>query len=300
MNIPSRSEFKSRNPNVQSKKFVRSREKRIVWGCILALVAFFTLTFAFSRLTHLSFINIHNINVIGADSDISDSLSASAMDSIQGEYLGLFSKSNYLLLSKNNISNALQKADARVNNVTIVRGDLKSLNIYIEEKKPAAVVCANLPNWEESDLSFDGNDVCYLVDSSGFIFMNATTTDKKINRFYIPDIKGPTGADIIGTKIATSTKFQSLQSFYNSVSAFGLNVRGLLVKGDGEFELYVSTKSNTIVVYFNQMNGFENQLTALLSFWNDINNKAQSGNKNLELDSIDLRYGSNVFYRAVK
>lgn len=301
MNIPARSQFKSKYTREQSKKFVNNRRKRIIWGCTLGVVAVISWLFAASTLTYLAVFNIQEINIKGADSDITNTLEAAAIQAIQGDYLGIFSKSNSLIYPREAIRQSLKDSDTRVSDVMTNRSSLHSLDIIVNEKTPVAVVCVNLPNWDGSLLTFDSLDSCYFVDDTSIAFMNATTSNADINRYYMPNIVNITSsASIIGMKVSSTTMFRTLQSFYNSARNYGIDVKALLVKSAGEYELYAGTKSGIIVIYFNEMNGLENELTALVSFWNDVSQKARGKGERLELDSIDLRYGSNVFYRIVK
>ena len=301
MNIPARSQFKAKHERKQSRKFVHNRRRRIIWGCTLGVISVTSWLFVTSALIHLAVFDIHEINIQGADGDITNTLQASAIQVIQGDYLGLFSKSSFFTYSKSAIEQALKKSDARVNDVIVSRRDFHSLDVMVHGKIPGAVVCTNLPNWNGSLLTFDSLDSCYLVDDTGFIFMKATTSSVDINRYYIPNLVDLTpSSSIIGTRAASTTMFRTLQSFYNSALLSGIDVKALLVKGAGEYELYAETKSGIVVIYFNEINGFENELTALVSFWNDVSQKARIKGEILQLDSIDLRYGSNVFYRVVK
>jgi hypothetical protein len=301
MNIPVRGQFRLKHLKGQSRQFIHSRRRRIILGCTLGVISIVSLIFVASKLTHLAFFDIQEINIIGADIDIKNALQASALEAIQGDYMGLFAKSNFLAYPKNTIVKALVGMDARINSIKVNRNGLNSLNITVNEKIPAAVVCTNLPTWNESDLVADSLDSCYFVDSIGFVYMNATTSITNINRYYMPNLADTVSStSIIGIQVASTTTFKSLQSYYNSAVSYGILVKALLAKGGGEYELYAKTDSGIVVIYFNEINGFENELVALISFWNEINNKASDKGGILELDSIDLRYGSNVFYRTTK
>ncbi len=301
MNIPARNQFKLKHSRTQSRKFIESRRKRIVLGCALGIVAVVSWLFATSNLTHLAVFDIQVINIEGADSDISDSLQASAIQAVQGDYFGLFSKANSFIYPKEAIQRSLKDSDTRIDNAIVSRSGFRSLNIVVREKTPVAVICVNLPNWDGPILISSPLDSCYLVDETGLAFMNASTSNIGVNRYYMPNIvNAASPTPIIGTRIASTTIFRALQSFYNSARNYGINVKALLVKGGGEYEMYAGTDSSIIVVYFNEMNGLENELTALISFWNDVSQKAHNKSGTLELDSIDLRYGSNIFYRIVR
>jgi hypothetical protein len=65
----------------------------------------------------------------------------------------------------------------------------------------------------------------------------------------------------------------------------------ILIKDDGEYEMY----ANDAFIYFNNKRSIVEQLKNLIEFWNHNKNENSAGSTSYE--SINIKYGSNNFYR---
>ena len=269
---------------------------------ILVLAVLSTWTYDISRLTHLDAFTIQTVDIEGSDDNMTGLLTAAAFNAIQGDYLGLFSKSNALLYPKTAIEESIKKASPRIDFVSVGGSGLQSLVIIVHEKTPAALVCMNLPDFNSNAFA-NLSDSCYFADHAGMLYTPADmSSGRSYNRYYVSD----------GSYAIASSTFKSLQNFYDGLRSARIEPRGILVKGDDEYELYAANPvldgrngtslpiSDTVVIYFNENNGFENELSNLISFWSHSVMTAQAKNEPLSFDSIDLRYGSNVSYRLSK
>lgn len=300
----------------QSAKYsVNKRRKKIITA-ILAVLTVFVWTYALSSFTYVSFLNISKIKIEGADKDIENSLVAAASMPLENDYWGLFSGSNTLLYPKSRIKSAVLAASERVERVDIKRNGLTGLTVSVKEKDPAALICASLPVFNSGDS--DDTDRCYFADPTGVIYMKAGIfSTKMFNSYFIPDVENDApGGVAVGKTAVASTTFRALQSFYESVRSNNMSPMGVLIKNGGEYELYIenpgksldgsdlenstSTPVDTTVVYFNEMNGLQNELSNFISFWSHMVNGARNKKAQINFETIDLRYGSNVFYRLGK
>lgn len=296
-----RSRFEAR----QSKKFIERRQTRVIIIIALILISCATWLFSISRATHLNMFTVQAVNVHGADNDIIDSLQAAVYESMNGDYLGLFSKSNILLYPENKIITDVKQVSPRVESVSIKEESASSIGITVIEKTPAAIVCAGFPNFATAAGSDESVNDCYFADKAGYIFKAAPEFSGSVyNRYYIPDL----GSAAIGNYATSSEKFAALLDFYNGVMKANISVAAILVKEGGEYELYARnpvqgasvadlSDSDTAVIYFNDLRPFNDQLLNLVSFWKDADDKARKTHQRPAFEFIDVRYGSNVFYR---
>ncbi|MFA6458987.1 MAG: hypothetical protein WCV79_01145 [Candidatus Paceibacterota bacterium] len=300
----------------QSSKFAENKRRRNFFALVLVLISAGSWTYAISSFTYLDRVNIGHVSISGADPDILPALEAAALRALEGDYLGLFSKSNFLLISKADISEAIKETSPRIESLSIRRSGLGSLDIQVHEKSPAALVCAGLPNFSIAENAETGgqSENCFFTDASGVIYMKAGVFPVNMyNSYYLLDIENDAPQnDAIGREAFASSTFRALQGFYESMRLSRVNPLGILVKGGGEYELFIenpgkdksvvgtSTPVETIVVYFNEVNGFENQISNFVSFWSHMLTDARTKNEYLNFETIDLRFGSNVFYRLVK
>ena len=285
----------SRLRSHQSKKFVANKKTKtyLVWA--LFALNIFLLIFSLSKITYLDFITIKNVSVYGTRENISRDIQNKVLDIIDNSYIGLFSKANSLFYPKGTLLASIQSVAPQIQSLTINRDGLHGLRINVVEKIPKAKICANLPDFSEDENILDQVSNCYLADSSGQIFDKiSTSTKNSLNLYFIPslsDTSTSTGHSLL-TKYATSTdEFTSLQNFYDSTKKAGLDPKFILIKDDGEYEMY----ANDTVIYFNNKRPIIEQLKNLIEFWN--HNKNNNSSEDINYEYINIKYGSNIFYR---
>ena len=313
---------RSRISSHQSKKFTEKRKYRKAFAVAMGVMIAITWTFSLSRLTKLSAFNIDTISVIGADSDITPQLQAAALNALNGNYFGIFDKDSIVMFPKTAVISAVASSSSRIASVTVSRDGLNALKVTVTEKDPSAVVCDSLPDFNGNSISVSDTDDCYLVDDAGILFRKAPSFSNGVyNRYYDPYLAGTgtTTSTIVGTYATSTTEFHALQDLYDNAKKSGISVDAILFKDNGEYEMYArnptsvnettssgtetassTDQTGTIVIYFNNQRPFQSQLDNLVSFWNkDVTDKSTS-NSSANYDYIDVRFGSNVFYRKMK
>jgi len=276
-----------------------------MWLNSIGSVVFLVLCFlCLSWILHLSFLTIVDADVYGADPDITDQIHTVVMNELNGSYFKLVPRDNSFFYPKRDIASVIKADFPRVLNVDIGRDDLKHLRVTVNEKTPVAVVCATLPNFVGNQLTYDPSDPCYLSDSAGFLFEKAPVfTGHPYHIYYAPGITPVASLANVGTDVspatsptsdyvgsfATSTpEFVELQSFYDGIEHAGIEGDGILIKDDGEYELY----SSSTIIYFNDSENIPDELANLTAFWGQM--------KKAVFDYIDVRYDNNVFYKEIK
>lgn len=289
--------------SVQSVKFVRNRRRKNIWMITLGVISITTWAFVVSKVSELNIFNISNIEIVGADADIKDSLEATVLGSIEGKYSGLFPRSNSFIYPKDKILEDIRLASPRILDVGARLDGLDTLVVRVIEKTPVAVICPDLPNWTESDIIYETDSVCYQVDEQGFIFKRSSKEDLyAYPTYYIPSLKSSNDdGEVIGTFATSTENFRKLQSFVSGMASSGIKPLAVLLKGSGEYELYADPEndeeSNMVLIYFNERNNFENELANFIAFWSNLKKPVSQGENRSKFDYIDLRYGQNVFYK---
>lgn len=303
---------RSRPASRQSRKFIERRQSRLVLSLALSMVAMATCLFVVSQLTRLDFLTLSEAKVSGADPDISASLEAAALDALKGSYLGLFNKANFLIYPRRAVVEAVTKASPKVVSADVQIQGLRSLVVSVKERAPAALVCLGLPDFLDGELSFGSDDDCYFADDSGFIFAPAPAfSDGVYNRLYVPDLAETASTTSVIGLLATSTaEFRALRSVYDQARSASIQGVATLIKGGGEYELYIhnpgrnpsatSSDSDLAVVYFNNSRSFAEQFSNLILFWKKMVAPVASKKEPISFEYLDVRYGSNVFYRLNK
>ncbi|HTK33105.1 MAG TPA: hypothetical protein VL335_00970 [Candidatus Paceibacterota bacterium] len=242
--------------------------------------------------------SISEVTVFGADQEISPLIHDAVMKELQGNYLGMFSRQNIFLYPKQVLIKEIQSTFPRVLDVAISRDGLTHLRIAVSQKIPRAIVCATLPNFEHDVLLLDDTDMCYLADEQGYLFERSPGfSGHPYNVYYAPDIySAASTTDYIGSYATSTAEFLDLQALYDTVESAGMSPDGILIKDAGEYELYASTT----IIYFNDIQHIDKERDNLIAFWRHMTTEARSQRKALMFDYIDLRFGSNVFYKTIK
>ena len=293
----------SRIASHQSKRFIEKRQRRLLIGVGLFLICAASWTFALSRVSYLEYFSIESVQIYGADADIAPAVQSAAYDAIQGSFLGLFSKSNSFIYPRKALTAVAIGASSRIISVGISREGYQTLAVSVTEKTPTALVCPDLPNFDRNG-ALSADDDCYAADASGFIFKKMPAkSGEAIIRYYEPDLPD---ASIIGLYATSTAEFKALQSFTAGARSAGLEPEAVLMKDAGEYELYADSPASSfagaasaplIVVYFNDKAGLPAELSDLSAFWPHMAASSAAAGAPLDLEYIDLRYGSNVFYR---
>jgi hypothetical protein len=309
---------RSRLTKRQSRSFARQQRDRLAWKIGLIVVALLSWLFVFSRLSWLGVFSIANVEVYGADPDISVGIRTAAIDALQGSYLGLFSRSDTVIYPKRAVISAVTAASPRIEKVDVRRAGLHGIAITVTEKTPAAIICSELPDFSSETASAGDEPAtahsgCYFADDSGLIFREAPAFSGQVyRRYFEPSLAdSASSTSIVGSYATSSETFSALQAFYTGLHQNGIEARGILMKDGGEYELYAvnpsprgasssSESTDIAVIYFNQSRPLDDELSNLVSFWAKEENGARAKGGAVRFDSIDVRYGSNVFYRLEK
>jgi hypothetical protein len=299
-----------RRTSRQSKNFTAKRRMRTAFFVSVGVVSLALVVYCASAISSMESFQITAVSVDGVETDgEADALRASALESLQGAYLGIFSRANTLVYPKKTIGARITEEHPWVGAVSVSREGAHTIKLAVTEKESSALVCLTFPDFNGNDLSLEDPGSCYFADEAGFIFRKAPSFSGNVyRRYYMPDL----GADasttdaVVGTIATSSISFEALQKFYQSISEQGILVDAILVKPEGEYELYArnpaedTTSASTVVVYFNDSSPLDEQATNLVSFLRHATDQARAKKQSVRYDSIDIRYGSNVFYRESK
>ncbi len=289
--------MQSRRPVAQqSKLFSRQKRTRFTILSVAVVVIVSSGIFVMSRLSYLSVFTIQVIEVRGAGQDIIGSVRAAAEESLKGDYLNLFSRSNVFLYSKSDVVKSTMTASPRIEGVEVKRNKLTGITISVKEKEAGALVCQTFPDFDEGKLALDRHGACLLADASGLLYEQvASSSVDGYNLYYAPAAK----------EVATSTEeFKALQEFYAGMKKSNIAIQAILFKDKGEYEAYVkgSDKDDraTTVIYFNNTRPLSLELENLILFWNHALEVAKPKGRIPVYEYVDVRYGSNIFFREVK
>ena len=271
----------------QSLGFNKKRKSTRFLRLFIGIVVVAVVVFVISWFVRLPIFVINSIQINGADSDIAPLLQTAADKTLEGNYMGIFSRRSIITYPRSGLAKNLKDISPRIDSVIVHADGLHQILIAVIEKTPSVIACPELPDFDNHSLTG-----CYLVDKNGFAFQNVPDSyPQTYARFYAPDAT-------LGSFVASSSRFSQLQNAYDTVSQKGINVQGILIKPGYEYEMYVKGKSDMTVIYFNEAQPIMKEISNLITFWsNGVVASSSSSSSPSSLEYIDVRYGSNIFYR---
>ncbi len=294
------SPHRSRPVSRQSSSFTRRRSEKKLMLIAGSVILLGLCMWGISGISRIESFAITSVEVYGTDTKVASDIRAAATEALQGSYFGLFARANRFIYSRHSIVRAIEETSSQIERAEVKVNNQHALVVTITEKNATAIVCGSLPNFEDNQLIIEEDARCNFVDRGGRIFEKAPLfVGTAHKRYYFPDMK----EDVLDLP---QPEFEQLQKLYDDVRAAGIPAQAILIKPEGEYELYVSYSSTnssedaisgTTIVYFNALGGMEVEKANFISFWSSMIQAARTKGESPSFDSIDLRYGSNVFYR---
>lgn len=304
--------YSRKNVSKQSTVFIKKKKRRNITLSVLIFVIIATGLFSLSALSKLSYLSIGDINV-QFDKNTDQKIVASIGQIISGKYMNIFSKSNIYLYPKKEIISFINKNFPNTGSVSMSIGPYNSLNISIKEKSATAIVCPFLPDFGNDNTDKKNNEDCYYADDKGFVYAKAPDFSGNVyKKIFLPEISNESTTTSIVGSLATSTEiYRGIIQFMDKVEKNNIYTESILVKEDGEYELYVynpifsdkissSTDASIAVVYFGTHDEVDKELSNLIAFWNNMTSLAKEKKNQIEFQNIDVRHGNHIYYTLMK
>lgn len=287
------------NLHRQSKSFEERQKRRVILGYVAGVVNIFVWAFVLSRLSGLSAFTINTINVYGVDSRVQVAVLSAVSADIQGDYVGLFSRSNTLLYPKSSILKSIKEVTPSAETVSVGTVGLNTLSVSISQKTPSAIVCDDLPDMGDA-LTNIPEDKCYKVDEAGFIYEKVDDKNPgNYNVYYIPSLPGK---DVIGSYATSTGDFKTIQSFVAAIRAADIDVESVLINESGDYEIYAHNPSSSsiVVIHATVAAGLATEAENLILFWKKMLAQSSTKKSRLSWDEIKLQFPPNVYFTNSK
>lgn len=289
---------RSRLTKTQSRRYIKRRKEKKLYEIGLVIVTVAVWLFVFSRVTSISAFTIDDVKVSGTDASTAAAISARGLSLLDGSYLALFSRANSFLYPAHQIAAAAQSLSPAIDHVSVSRSGLTTVQITVTEKQPAAIVCADLPDMSDDHIDISQSSACYIADKNGLLYkaLAVGAVPPVHTLFFSADLADDTSSStsLVGHFATSTAEFANVTDFYNAAHAHGLSIEALLMKPAGEYELYIHNPNGQLaIIYFNDHSPLREQLDHLVLFIDRMNSSAAHP---VNFDSIDVRYGANIFY----
>lgn len=276
----------------------KARHKTRQRKLILFLCLFISIIIGLTYLSRQPRFKINDIAISGNQVVDARLIKSITEDNLKGQYFWLFPKASTLLYPRNKIKEDILNTFKRLNSIDLKMGDSGMLEVVVRERDGKYLWCgASMPHGDENvPTTLIDEDLCYFMDSEGYIFDNAPYFSGDIYFRFFGHIDGdePLGVFFLREQFANFIKFKEVLNKMN------LKTAALFTKDDGDVLMYLSSKSilvNSPKIIFKKdadLDKIVENLQAALS-----TDPLKSGfNNNYEnLEYIDLSFGNKVYYK---
>ncbi len=251
------------------------------------ILVIFSIFVASSWLSYRESIRIDDVIVEGAvatDRVVAETISKQVLSE---KILWKIDRNNSLLLPNRSIRNGILKADSRIQSVALAVRERKVLVVTITEFTPTFLWC---PTTVVSSTTSDAL-YCFLADAKGYIFSSAPTYSGYPFDVYRTNIPGREEQGTpIGLNMLPEEEYQKVATFHSLLTAAGI-VAHEITEGDPT-DYRFRVEGNWDVIWSSRSEP-KKSIENLQLVLNEI--KKERG-VNATVSSIDLRFGSKVFY----
>lgn len=270
----------------------RHRRKRFAFVSVLTIFLIVIIIIFLGRLSSNSQLVLSKIKINGLKIIEQEEIELIIKENLEGKYLYLFDKSNFLIYPRQHIYNDLLIKIPRIKNLSVYRKGFDTLQIDIEEREGSYLYCG--PSIPLNELEIGEN--CYFINNDGFIFDQAPYFSGDIYFKYFLELDND--GSYLGVQMMEPNRFQRLTRFIENIRSLNFIPVYLFLEKDGLVSLYLKkTGSNYPKIIFKEDDDikilFENLKLAVeqKEFIDEINEKYDN------LQYIDLRFENKVLYK---
>ncbi len=280
MGILGRKTLKSKRARMRTVDVVFERVAQflLVSYFIFTLVSWVTLRDAF---------RIERVSVLGTQSANPEAIKLLAHEFLAQKFLWRINRNNALLYPKENIATAVLSHDAHVKDVKITAEKDSQLAIHVTEYTPTYLWCGAV------GVTASSAPLCYLADDSGYVFAKAPNYSGYPFDVFETSIAGSDEQETpIGLSMLPEEEFVKVSAFRLELEKSGITTHRVVQTG--EFDFSFTTDAPWVVVWSTKKDPAVSarNLDIVLG---EI--KSKKGKGTTTPSSIDLRFGSKIFYQ---
>lgn len=239
-------------------------------------------------------ININNIEIDGNKVIETKSIKEIVNTELEGKYMWIFPKTNFLIYPKRSIKNALNEKYKRLKDISIDIQDLTTMKISLLERMAVYTWCGADPLPDDID---DNEIKCYLLDNEGFIFDEAPYFSADVyTRFY--GTKNVNMDNPVGSNFSKDI-FNKLTSLKKSLEDINLKIQSFHLPENGDIKMFLPPKSskNKPYIIFKADVDFDKVGENLQASLNTDPLQTDFRDKYNSLLYIDLRFNNKVYFK---
>lgn len=255
------------------------RKKRLILTCLYLLAAC-GFVGVLGAVSHVEQLAIDSVSVTGAQALSAETLVAAASAPLESDSFELFSRENIFLYPRSAMRQALQSQFPRIKNVSVARPSLlaQAVVVTVEERAPYAKWCPS---------HGAGAETCYLLDSAGYIFAEATNETPELSYTFHGGLApgfSPVGQWFLRGRIG------GIVAFVDKLKQAGFETTDLSVDSEKDFSVRLAQGPVLLIPFDLDADAALRNLQITLA--------ADGLDQRLgELEYIDLRFGNRVYYK---
>jgi len=253
-------------------------------GIVSAVVFYFLLLCFLSVSVYVLFFSeylmISNVSIAGTQQLSDREVRQSFDDLLNGKFLNIFPRNNFLLVSKQSIEKKLYRDFKKIRGVVVDKKFPDSVSIAIDERKALLVWCSQ--------------EKCYLLDEQGFAYSEADFSSEQLIQNNLLQINDNSGSKIeIGEKIIEPSFEQYVLALKDDLLKFGFEANGQYYTPSRMSEEIIVKTNQETDFYFSMQFSKESAMKTLGTIFKKEITTEKRGN----IAYIDLRNENKVFYK---
>lgn len=258
--------------NKSSRYGRRSRGKKTP-KFFLTVVACALLAVSFVYLSRAEFLKIKTVEVAGAGEDLKAVVESETQSFKEGTVLGFIPRSNLFAFDGGRLAASLIAKYPRIKNVKVSKNSDLSVKVMLEERSPEFIWCSEMGQ-------------CYHMDSDGMIY-EPSDLDNEGKIIFTGGISG----DPILKNLSTQGGMERFKKLIQRLSDLGLRTSAIDLHSADKIEVY--TDQTKII-----LNRIDEDFSEAVENAVLILKNVKSKNADAQIDYIDARFGSKVFYKT--
>ncbi len=277
-----------RTHNLKSARLRLRRRKAFIGRVVLTTFYLAGLWGSIFLLSGLGAVTIRNIEVAGTVSVSPQEIATTAQQFLTGRYFFTVPRASIFFYPKDAIVESILRSFPRAERIAVGFKNFHTIGISITEHQAAALWCQG----EALTSAKSGGEVCFLLDSNGFIFAPFSPLGGEASKFMKFYSASPKENPIKQTYSSTEY-FHSLLGFAKDLASIGFSVSLFRERPDADFEVQLLGGQRLIF-------GRDANFASIINnFQTIVSDPSFSGTSGLsKVDYIDLRYGNKVFYKT--
>ncbi|MFH1978797.1 MAG: FtsQ-type POTRA domain-containing protein [Patescibacteria group bacterium] len=257
------------NKRLKRKKFFRGVFLVFLFSCFLA-------TGLIVGLFQMEKFKIKNIMIKGNHVLVEEDLRNEIKKSLSSKSFNIIPKNRIFYFSKENLTANLFLGFSRLKNVIVEREYPDSLIVFVEERKPVAVLC--------------NEDGGFFVDENGLVFESSALFSPGVFLRIIDDRESKLA---VGQFLLDSNLFKELIIFKKRLDQVS-EIEELRFKKDGVFEFHTKKDNGESGWYLvvTQENDLDLIYNNFASFFEEI-----AKDQSQDLEYVDMRFGNKIFFK---